>query len=365
MAFYRAKRMKKVAASSINASSASRLFNKPIAVLGAGSWGTALALQLARNDNSVKLWDRNAALLRALQTQGENAQYLPGIPLHPNIEIIFDLKDIVAQCSDFLVVIPSHGFRELLSQLRILLTAPALNTQEPPAFRIAWGTKGLEAKGQLLHEVAIELFGEKTPLALISGPSFAKEVAQGLPAALMLASNNADFSQSLHARLHSRQFRLYPTTDILGVALCGVAKNILAIAVGMSDGLQFGANARSALLTRGLHELRKLCTALGGQADTVIGLAGLGDVVLTCLDDQSRNRRFGMAIGRGEAHGQAITAIGQVVEGYHNAAELKKLADSFQLEMPILQEVHAILYEQKNPLDSLDALLGRPTTPKI
>ncbi len=325
---------------------------QPIAVIGAGSWGTALAMVLAENGNAVRLWDHNDDQVEAMKRDRENQRYLPGISLPENLHITSTLSEAVDQVEDVLLVVPSNAFYAVIEQLKQVATCK---------LRIAWGTKGLDGKtGYLLHQVVYDVLGDTTPIALLSGPSFAKEVARKLPTAVVLAGTHTEFTQTMIDRLHNNHFRIYENRDIVGVELCGVVKNVLAIAVGISDGMQFGANARSALITRGLAEMSRLCKALGGRRETVSGLAGLGDLILTCTDDQSRNRRYGYAIGQGQSHGDTVKAIDQVVEGYDNTQHVMKLAEHLKVDMPVTQQVYQVICQDSPADEAMKSLLGRP-----
>ena len=323
----------------------------PVTVLGAGSWGTALAIQLARGGRPVTLWGHDAAHMASLQTERINARYLPGVTLPDSLHLNADLAEAVRDTSEILVVVPSHAFRAVLSEIR-----PALRDD----VRLMWATKGLESgSGKLLHRVVEEVLGEAQIMAVVSGPTFAREVAEGLPTALTVASKNGEYARFVAERLRSDAFRAYTSADVPGVEVGGAVKNVLAIAAGISDGLGFGANARSALITRGLAEIMRLGNALGGQHETFMGLAGLGDLVLTCTDNQSRNRRLGLALGRGKSLEDALAGIDQVVEGVQTAREVHDLATSLGVEMPITEQVHAVLYEGRAPKDAVQALLTR------
>ncbi len=323
-------------------------------VIGAGSWGTALAISLARNNVPTRLWGNEIELQADMARTRCNAHYLPGIDFPESLTVYTELEKSLQDVRDILLVVPSHAFREVLNTLKPLL---------PSHVRIAWATKGLDpTSNQLLHTVVYEVLGESTPVAVLSGPTFAAEVAAGKPSALALASTDAAFAESLSQRFHSPHFRVYRNDDIIGVQLGGALKNVLAIATGISDGLELGANARCALVTRGLNEIMHLGQAMGAQSDTFMGLAGLGDLVLTCTDNQSRNRRFGLALGRGETVDAALKAIGQVVEGRGNAAQAKALSEQYAVEMPILMQVYEILYQDITPRDAVTALLMRPPT---
>ncbi|MDG6096776.1 NAD(P)H-dependent glycerol-3-phosphate dehydrogenase [Alteromonas sp. ZYF713] len=323
-----------------------------VTVLGAGSYGTALAICLARNNTPTVLWGRDAKQLSVMADSRQNERYLPGAPFPEALSVESDLAAAIAQSRDILVVVPSHAFKGMLEQL-----APLLHDAQ----RIVWATKGLEpGSGRLLKEVALEVLGDKYPLAVLSGPTFAKEMAAGLPTAISLSSTDDEFIDAMAAKLHcARSFRVYKNPDFTGVQLGGAVKNVIAIGAGLADGLGFGANARTALITRGLAELTRLGVKAGAQPETFMGMAGLGDLVLTCTDNQSRNRRFGLALGKGTSVDNAMEEIGQVVEGYRNTEEVVILARKLDVEMPICEQIFAVLYEGKSPKDAALALLGR------
>jgi glycerol-3-phosphate dehydrogenase (NAD(P)+) len=324
---------------------------EPVAVLGAGSWGTALAIQLARNDSPVRLWGHDAESIERLAQTGRNDKYLPGFELASNILPCVSLAAAVADCEYLLVAIPSKGFRDLLQDL-----TPLLNDN----MSLFWASKGFEiATGMLLHEVVDEeLPGLR--YGVISGPTFATEVARGLPAAIACAGNHGPTTAAFAERLRGHHFRAYTSEDIVGVELGGALKNVLAIAVGIADGLGFGANTRAALMTRGLSEIMRLGTSLGAQQETMMGLAGLGDIILTCTDNQSRNRRFGLAIGQGKSVTQAEIEVEQTVEGLRAARAIHDKAIGLGLELPIIEEVYRVLYEDKDPRDAVRDLEKRP-----
>lgn len=323
----------------------------PIAVLGAGSWGTALAIQLCRAGGPVTLWGHEPELIADISAAGCNERYLPGIALPEQLSMTSDLASAVADVQDVLIVVPSHAFRAVLTALAPLLGENA---------RILWGTKGLESgSGKLLHEVAGEVLGETIPMAVVSGPTFAREVAEGLPTAVTVASNDEQFANDIAARLHSKTFRAYTNQDVAGVEVGGAVKNVLAIAAGIADGLGYGANARTALITRGLAEMMRLGEVLGGHRETFMGLAGLGDLMLTCTDNQSRNRRLGLALGQGESMETALANIDQVVEGVQTAREVHDLALSRGVDMPITEQVFNVLYDGATPKQAVQALLDR------
>ncbi|WP_241596463.1 NAD(P)H-dependent glycerol-3-phosphate dehydrogenase [Rosenbergiella epipactidis] len=323
-----------------------------VSVIGAGSYGTALAITLARNGYPVTLWGHNPQHIARLSEQRCNAEFLSDVPFPDNLVLTSQLHEAVTQSRDLLIVVPSHVFGDVLKQIAPMLLSDT---------RIVWATKGLEVEtGRLLEDVAREILGPDIPLAVISGPTFAKELAAGMPTAIALASKNAQFANDLQTKLHcGKSFRVYSNNDMTGVQLGGAVKNVIAIGAGMSDGMGFGANARTALITRGLAEMSRLGLALGAQAETFTGMAGLGDLVLTCTDNQSRNRRFGMLLGQGTSVEEAQETISQVVEGYRNTKEVYLLAASVGVEMPIVEQIYQVLYCGKPTQDAAIALLGR------
>ncbi|MDH3220061.1 MAG: NAD(P)-dependent glycerol-3-phosphate dehydrogenase [Gammaproteobacteria bacterium] len=322
-----------------------------VAVLGAGSWGTALAIQLARGDQQVRLWGHEPDHVERLSQLRENAEYLPGFSLADNIEPLTSLAEAVSRSPWLLIAIPSKGFRDLLRQLKPLI---AMDTV------LFWASKGFEIEtGRLLHEVLEEeLPGHR--YGVISGPTFATEVARGTPAAIACAGSNLKATEMFAEMLRGDHFRVYTTDDIVGVELGGALKNVLAIAVGASDGLGFGANTRAALMTRGLSEIMQLGTRLGARRETLMGLAGLGDIILTCTDDQSRNRRFGLAIGQGKSVSQAEIEVGQTVEGLRAARAIYNKTRKLELDLPIIEAVYQVLYEGKDPRQAVRDLESRP-----
>ncbi|MFZ5595009.1 MAG: NAD(P)H-dependent glycerol-3-phosphate dehydrogenase [Pseudomonadota bacterium] len=323
----------------------------PIAVLGAGSWGTALAIHLARNGQTVWLWGHDVRHVAELLASRRNARFLPGAVFPDLLHPTGDMARALVEALDVLVAVPSEGFRSTLE-----LMAPYIG----PDTRLAWATKGFEpGSGRLLHQVAADVLGGAVPAAVISGPTFAREVAAGLPAAVTVASSSPQFAAHIASRLHGGAFRAYTSSDVAGVEVGGAVKNVLAIATGIADGLGFGANTRAALVTRGLAEMMRLGEALGGKRDTFMGLSGLGDLVLTCTDNQSRNRRLGLALGRGEALPAALAAIGQAVEGVQTAREVWRLAQRLHIEMPITEQVYQVLHAGRLPRDAVTALLNR------
>ncbi|HGM6861950.1 NAD(P)H-dependent glycerol-3-phosphate dehydrogenase [Serratia rubidaea] len=326
--------------------------NASMTVIGAGSYGTALAITLARNGHPVVLWGHNPDTIANMQRERCNQTFLPDVPFPDNLLLEADLACALAASRDVLVVVPSHVFGDVLRQLKPLLRADA---------RIVWATKGLEAEtGRLLQDVARDALGEAMPLAVVSGPTFAKELAAGLPTAIALAATDEQFADDLQQLLHcGKSFRVYSNPDFIGVQLGGAVKNVIAIGAGMSDGIGFGANARTALITRGLAEMSRLGAALGADPATFMGMAGLGDLVLTCTDNQSRNRRFGIMLGQGMDVTTAQDSIGQVVEGYRNTKEVLALAQRHGVEMPITEQIYQVLYCDKNAREAAVSLLGR------
>lgn len=326
--------------------------NVSMSVIGAGSYGTALAITLARNGHPVLLWGHDPAHVMQLSVDRCNAAFLPGVPFPDILHPEHDLATAIAASRDLLLVVPSHVFGEVLQQIK-----PHLR----PDSRLLWATKGLEKEtGRLLQDVAREILGNEIPLAVISGPTFAKELAAGLPTAIALSSTEQQFANDLQQLLHcGKSFRVYNNPDFTGVQLGGAVKNVIAIGAGISDGIGFGANARTALITRGLAEMSRLGAALGAQPSTFMGMAGLGDLVLTCTDNQSRNRRFGIMLGEGLDVVSAQMAIGQVVEGYRNTREVKALAARHDVEMPITEQIFQVLYCAKSAREAALSLLGR------
>ena len=323
----------------------------PVLVLGAGSWGTALAIQLARGDRPALLWGHDPQLMARLRAENCNSRYLPGIALPTTLQPGDDLGAMAREVRDILVAVPSHAFREVLDALQPHLRSDA---------RVLWATKGLESgSGKLLHQVATDVLGDNLPIGVVSGPTFAREVAMGLPTAVTIASGDEAFAHDTAERLHSEAFRAYTSHDVVGVEIGGAVKNVLAIAAGIADGLGFGANARAALVTRGLAEVMRLGASLGGQRETFMGLAGMGDLVLTCTDDQSRNRRLGLALGGGKRLEEALGGIDQVVEGVQTAREVYELAAREGVDMPITEQVYRVLYEDSSPREAVHALLNR------
>lgn len=323
---------------------------RKIALLGAGSWGTALAVHAAYQHAEVRLWARDAEQVHQMCRLRQNPRYLPGFAFPAPVQPYDDLGAAVADCPLVVIAVPSRGFRTLLQRLQPLLQ---------PEQRLVWATKGLDPRrGQWLHEVLAEELPGYAP-AVLSGPSFAREVMCALPTALTAAAADAEHAAVIVQAFHGHSLRVYRSTDVLGVELGGAFKNVLAIAAGIADGLAFGANARAALITRGLVELQRLGRAVGANPQTLTGLSGLGDLILTCTDNQSRNRRLGLALGQGHSLSTALAAIGQAVEGVETARVAMLQAAQAGVSMPICQEVHAVLYEGRPVQEAVRRLLER------
>ncbi len=310
-----------------------------VCIIGAGSWGTALSLQLARNGHQVNLWGHEPEHIKHLREQAENTEYLPGFPLPDSIHPQDDLEQAVTQSELVLIVIPSHAYRDFLGRLK-----PLLHTHS----RVFWASKGFELEtGRFLHELvvdelAIEHFG------VISGPTFATEVARNLPAAITCAGNRPESTQWVAQTLHGGHFRCYTSDDVIGVEIGGALKNVLAIGVGAIDGLGLGANTRAALITRGLAEMMRFGERLGAHRETLMGLSGLGDLILTSTDNQSRNRRFGLAVGQGMGVEAALASVNQTVEGYRATKAVYHLARKLDVSLPIMEQIYQVLYEGKD-----------------
>ncbi len=323
----------------------------PTVVIGAGAWGTALAIAIARNGHEVVLWGRDVEHIESMRASGSNERYLPGLAFPDTLRLEADFDSAVSQASHVLVSVPSVAFCDILQRM-----PPLLKKGIP----ISWATKGFTPdSGAFLLESAIDILGSSHPLAVVSGPSFAAEVAKNLPTAITIASEDDDLASQLASAMHSTTLRAYTSSDVLGVQIGGTVKNVLAISAGISDGLGYGANARAALLTRGMAEILRLAAALGAKTETMFGLAGMGDLILTCTDDQSRNRRLGLAIGRGLSVDEAVAEVGKTVEGMTAAKEVLIRARQAGIEMPIVEQVYKILFEGCNPRESVQALLCR------
>ncbi|HEV7612084.1 MAG TPA: NAD(P)H-dependent glycerol-3-phosphate dehydrogenase [Steroidobacteraceae bacterium] len=322
----------------------------PMTVIGAGSWGTALAIQLAREGHATQLWGRDSLQIDAMRRVRRNERYLPDAAFPDSLSVTNDLIQALDGARDALIAVPSHAFRASLESIK-----PHLDQ----GTRIAWATKGFEIEtGLLPHQVARQVLGSR-PGAVLSGPTFAKEVGAGLPTAMTVASHDERFAKELALRLSGPSFRAYTQSDILGVEVGGAVKNVIAIGSGIADGMGFGANTRVALITRGLAEMMRLGVKLGAARETFMGLAGLGDLVLTCTDDQSRNRRFGIALGRGQSLSDAQSGIHQVVEGLPAARAIYAVAQKLAVDMPICREIYRVMHEGKPVRAAVQELMGR------
>ncbi len=323
----------------------------PVAVLGAGSWGTALAILLARNGFRTLLWGHDPARVAQMVRERCNQRYLPSVLFPDLLEPREDLLEIAGEASRYLIVVPSHAFRATLLQLHRRLASGAV---------VAWATKGLEpGSAKLLSQVVEEELGAEVAAGVISGPTFAREVAQNLPTGITVASTRAAVAEEIAGWLRNDRVRVYTNSDLVGVQLGGAIKNVIAIAAGISDGLGFGANARVALITRGLAELTRLGVAMGGHPETFMGLAGVGDLVLTCTDDQSRNRRVGIGLGRGRTLAHILGELGQAAEGVSTAREALALARLHDVDMPITEQTVRVLDGEASPQEAVEALLSR------
>ena len=320
-----------------------------IAVLGGGAWGTALAASLA-GQHEVTLWARNAAQVAEMAATRRNTRYLPDALLPGNLRFESDLPMALNAAELVLAVVPSGAFRSLLGELA------ALAADVP----VVWACKGFEAGSRKLpHEVAAEALPSNTPRGVLSGPSFAREVALGLPTALTLASADGTFARHTALALHSNRLRVYASGDVTGVELGGAVKNVLAIAAGISDGMGFGHNARAALITRGLAEITRLGLTLGGHQETFMGLTGMGDLILTCTGDLSRNRQVGLQLAQSKSLEAILRDLGHVAEGVNTAREVLQLAQQHQVDMPITQAVYQVLYQGLEPRSAVEGLLNR------
>jgi glycerol-3-phosphate dehydrogenase (NAD(P)+) len=293
-------------------------------------------------------------LLDDMAAEGENARYLPGVSFPPNLKAYRNIEECLDGVQDVLLVVPSHGLRQTLTTIQPLLEDRS---------RICWATKGFELhSGKLPHQVATEVLGGDRPVAVLSGPTFAKEVGAGLPTAMTIAADDPRFADDLAVALSAENFRAYTSDDMVGVEVGGAVKNVLAIGAGISDGLGFGANTRIALINRGLAEMTRLGVALGAKQETFMGLAGMGDLVLTCTDNLSRNRRMGLALASGKSVEEAKEEIQQVVEGVMAAEAVNEVAEKLAIEMPICHQIYRILYEDADPREAVGALMSRQLT---
>ena len=326
-------------------------FMYDLTVIGAGSYGTSLAISTASKGLKVMLWTRREETAKIMQHDRVNQKYLPSIAFPETLTVSSDLNHCINASKTVLVVVPSHTFADVLVSIKPYLT---------PEHRLAWATKGLDKdSGRLLSDIASQILSDKIPMAALSGPTFAMELAKGLPTAIAVAGTNSDFIKEFCELMHTKTFRIYESDDLVGLQLGGGIKNVIAIGAGLSDGLGYGANARTALITRGLAEMTRLGEALGSSQKAFMGLSGLGDLILTCTDNQSRNRRFGYYLGQGMSVEKALEKIEQVVEGYTMSKVVVDLCEKFNVQMPICQEVYKVIYEGKNGQAAAMSLLGR------
>jgi len=320
-----------------------------IAILGAGSWGTAVAIHLAKAGHHVLLWGHDPQHIALMKEKKANPRFLPGINFPDTLEVSADFDHCINAAQYVIVAVPSHAFAEIITKIK-----------KPPQ-GLAWLTKGIDPQShQLLSDLVSQTFGPSFPQAIISGPSFAKEVAHFLPTAMTLASNDPQYQKNIRELLHHDNVRVYMSDDLIGIQVCGAIKHVLGIGCGISDGLGYGANAKAALITRGLAEMERLGLALGARAETFLGLAGVGDLVLTCTDDQSRNRRFGLLVGQNISITDAEKQIGQVVEGKYNASQVCFIAKQHQVEMPICEQINALLQGKISAKQVVQNLMSRP-----
>jgi glycerol-3-phosphate dehydrogenase (NAD(P)+) len=308
-----------------------------------------------RAGHPAVLWGRDHALVAAMARTRRNERYLADVEFPAELSVTADLEQAVTQSDDVLIVVPSHALRGLLEALARLPVRP-----------LAWATKGFELRtGLLPYQVVADVLSTSLPTAVLSGPTFAREVGAGLPSAMTIASSNEQYAQRLAASISTDTFRAYTSSDVAGVEVGGATKNVFAIGAGISDGLGYGANTRIALIARGLAEMTRLGLALGGRKETFMGLAGMGDLVLTCTDDQSRNRRFGLALARGTTVEMAKRQIGQVVEGINAARAVREVATRLKVPMPIIDQIYRVLYEGVDPREAVAALMRRPIAPEL
>src|SRR5262245_49197048 len=331
---------------------------RDIGVVGAGAWGTALAKALADKGERVTLWCHGAACYQDIAEQRENRTYLTGIALPENLEVTQSLALAVANKYLVVCAVPSHAVREVFAEAADLVAPETL---------LLCGTKGLEEFRLLtMGELFIEILGQahEARLAFLSGPTFAIEVARGLPAAVTVACRSESVAKAIQDCLNTPNLRVYTSTDIVGVQMGGVVKNVIAIAAGISDGLGLGQNARAALITRGLAEMTRLATRMGADAMTLAGLPGLGDLVLTCAGDLSRNRRVGLQIASGKSLREITGSTPSVAEGVRNTRSLHSLARRLGIEMPIVEQMFAVLYGDKRPAEAVRELMQRSLKPE-
>ncbi len=327
----------------------------PVAIIGGGSWGTAISAWLARNGHDVRLWDIDETVIDDINTTRCNSRYLPDIELPSNVLAFKKIESALNQCQMAVLVVPSRVFETALGQVRDNLHV--MDSDAPPT--IVWGTKGFSAQtGGLLSDSAENILGGQTITAVLSGPSFAFEVVRGLPAGFDLGSQHADRIEDIADVFRNETTLVYTTDDIFGVQVGGATKNVIAIAAGICDGMGLGINARCMLITRGLAEMGRLNSALGGKAETMMGLSGMGDLVLTCSGDLSRNRRLGLALGHGKKLDEIVAEIGQEVEGIQSTREAYSIGRKLDVFMPMTERVYRILYEGLSPHQAARELMA-------
>jgi glycerol-3-phosphate dehydrogenase (NAD(P)+) len=320
-----------------------------ITVLGAGAWGTALAISLAQRHH-VTLWARNQQQVAEMQASGKNQRYLPDIPLPPELKLEGDFDTALMDAEMIVLAVPISALRATLGKIALL----------PAPVAVIWLCKGFEAETALLsHQVVDEVLPPAFPRGVLSGPSFAQEVAHGLPTALVLASRDKEFARQAAHSLHNARLRIYTSNDVVGVEVGGAVKNVLAIAAGISDGMGFGYNTRAALLTRGLSEMTRLGIRLGGRAETLGGLSGVGDLILTCTGDLSRNRKVGLLLAQQHALPFILRELGHVAEGVYSVRAVHQLVQQLGVDMPICEAVYRVLYEQVEAASAVEDLLNR------
>lgn len=320
-------------------------------VVGAGAWGTALAFVLTRGGHSVFLHTREISHRDQMVQERQNSAYLPGLSFPEKLQVSLNLEQDIAASDVVLIAVPSHAFSEVLKIVQQYLK---------PHHGVIWATKGLDPEtGDFLHQVAKKILSHDHPLAVITGPSFAKEVAAGQPTAVVVAGADLNFTRQMQEAFQEKFFRTYRCDDFIGAQIGGAVKNVMAIAVGIADGLGFGANTKAALMTRALAEMTRLGVALGAKPETLSGLSGLGDLILTCSDNQSRNRRFGVLLGQGKSIKESLTQVQQVVEGYPNTETIFNLSLRLKIDMPIVTQMHRVLFQQVPSREAVMELLSR------
>lgn len=322
-----------------------------IGIIGAGGWGTALAVLLCRKHDDVSLWCHSAETFARIRETGENAVYLPSVKLPDRLQVTRSLETAASGRELLLCVTPSHALREVMTRAAAFVTPDTI---------VCCGSKGIEESTLMtMGDVLAEVVGHPRRHAFLSGPTFALEVAQGRPAAITVASTDPDVAREVQGSLGSPEFRVYSSTDMVGVQMGGVIKNVIAIAAGVSDGLELGHNARAALITRGLAEMTRLAVKMGADPVTLAGLPGLGDLVLTCTGQLSRNRKVGFELGQGRRLADIVTGTRMVAEGVRNTRTVHLLAQRHGVEMPIVEQMYRVLYEDKAPLQAVRDLMGR------